>query len=312
MRNLGRLALSIGAAALIAGCGASQVPIGAASAMPQNAFVSAQGKKHSKTFGFTGSYQYFYVPKRVAKVTITASGGSGDTLYCQTGARGGMLKATIPVVPDEKLTIVVGAKSSCYGGGAYNGGGAPGYCGGCYSVSGGGGASDIREGGEALQDRVVVAGGGGGGGGYNGGGGGVGGGMRGGDGQNGFTSGPKRSRAHGGRGGTQDAGGNGGKGGANSACSGTNGTNGTLGAGGDGGSPDRNSSCPYSSEGGGGGGGGYYGGGGGGAAAGGAHGYSGGGGGGGGSSYAEPQATHVKDIKGAAAAGNGQIVISWR
>jgi hypothetical protein len=36
-----------------------------------------------------------------------------------------------------------------------------------------------------------------------------------------------------------------------------------------------------------------------------------GGGGGGGSSYIEPGATNVKDQKGAAPPGNGQIVISW-
>jgi hypothetical protein len=62
--------------------------------------------------------------------------------------------------------------------------------------------------------------------------------------------------------------------------------------------------------GGGGGGGGYYGGGGGGGGGGGEDGCPGGGGGGG-SSYVEPGATNVKDKKGAAPPGNGQIVISW-
>jgi len=80
------------------------------------------------------------------------------------------------------------------------------------------------------------------------------------------------------------------------SCSGGGGKSGTLGNGGYGGGD-----CFYSAKGGGGGGGTsssgpYY------ASA----------GGGGGSSYAEPQATHVRDKKGKAALGKGSVIISWR
>ncbi|NDB34846.1 MAG: hypothetical protein EB023_05775, partial [Flavobacteriia bacterium] len=73
---------------------------------------------------------------------------------------GGRTQATIPVSPGSTVFINVGGQGSTSVAG-WNGGGQP-Y--GCGCVGGGGGASDIRIGGNALANRAVVAGGGGGGG----------------------------------------------------------------------------------------------------------------------------------------------------
>jgi hypothetical protein len=302
-------------AVMLAGCGGSEPPIGAPGAISEP--NKAHDKKHSQTFSYVGAEQNFTVPKRITKVTVTASGASGGvegftTKYSNAGSGGlgGQITATIPVTPGETLYIFVGGAGD-YGGlyGGYNGGGEGGSAYSCSGICGwgGGGASDVRQGGDSLTDRVVVAGGGAGGGSYyNAGGyltGGYGGGKVGDAGEGSGGSG-------GGGGGTQSSGGSGGHGGRKGCCRGGGGASGAFGQGGSGGEDY----FQYFENGGGGGGGGYYGGGGGGG--GGAITYSsgpfyGGAGGGGGSSYAEPQATHVKDKKGAAASGNGQVVISW-
>jgi hypothetical protein len=67
----------------------------------------------------------------------------------------------LPVVPGERLAIFVGGTPSGPAGG-YNGGGSgvastSGYSG-YFDSYGGGGATDIREGGSALRDRILVAG----------------------------------------------------------------------------------------------------------------------------------------------------------
>lgn len=131
----------------------------------------------------------------------------------------------------------------------------------------GGGASDVRQGGDGLADRVLVVGGGGGaGGGFNryaaAGSGGKGGGSTGGSGSNGGGSYSSNRSGGGGAGGTQDAGGSGGIGGDCDYYSGYPGANGMLLDGGAGGQGGR---YYGTGPGGGGGGGGYYGGGGGGA-----------------------------------------------
>src|SRR6185437_4686491 len=71
---------------------------------------------HSKTFAFTGGPQIFNVPSGVTHVTITAFGAGSK------GARGGRVKATIPVLPGEPLTIFVGGEAAGSTGG-FNGGG---------------------------------------------------------------------------------------------------------------------------------------------------------------------------------------------
>ena len=192
---------------------------------------------------------------------VTANGAGNVSAQDNPGGLGGEAVSTIPVLAGQSLQVNVGGR----GGDATNSGSlpAPGGAGGSnggavggsptqpdsrYSPgAGGGGASDVRQAGTSLADRVVIGGGGGGGGGFEGGPGGAGGGTTGGDG-----SGP--GSAVGGKGGTQSAGGAGGVSSGDAAT----GADGSLGSGGAG------AGTVALNGGGGGGGGGYYGGGGGG------------------------------------------------
>lgn len=302
-----RYALPAVAVAALAGCGnvrgGTQPPIGAPGETPRIAI--------KQTFQFTGKEQQFTVPTGVTLVTITATGGHGGGRF---GGSPGRVKAKVPVQSGETLVVVVGGDAANKG---FNGGGA-GSTGDCRHCNGkwAGGASDVRQGGDELANRVIVAGGGGGTGayeysygrGYFDASGGAGGGLVAGPG----TTGESGLLGSGGGGGTQQAGGSGGNG-----CARTGqgaGANGAVGTGGDGGIQNR--------TGGGGGGGGYYGGGGGGSSGSGCNGGSSGsgsgtgypalaGGGGGGSSYIEPSATKMHNIQGYAVTGNGVVVIEW-
>jgi len=310
--EFGRCALNMGAAAaLLAGCGESQPPLATSGERLQ---LDGHG---TKTFSYSGAEQHFKVPRGVTQLKVVASGASGPTASSSgcgyEGGSGGLVKATIPVTPGEKLAVVVGGEgdsgSACgtSGKGGFNGGGNGGEGVSASNGTGGGGASDVREGGDTLLNRILVAGGGGGGGenlSYGAGRGGAGGRRVGGHGGSGYRC---SSDGHGGRGGTQIAGGRGGRGGRITCGDYTraaHGYPGGSGIGGDGG-------AGYYSGGGGGGGGGYYGGGGGGTGAENTFGSGGGGGGGGGSSLFESSATHVNSFRGKAPPGNGQITISW-
>src|SRR5690606_20990659 len=112
---------------------------------------------------------------------------------------GGRAQATVPVTAGETLHVYVGGMGQSLGTGASPGAGTGGWNGGgdvydfvtppnqSEGISGtGGGASDVRRGGD-LDGRLVVAGGGGGGGYY--GAGGAGGGL---DGANGSSSSASR------------------------------------------------------------------------------------------------------------------------
>ena len=276
-------------ALFLAGCdGSGQPPISAASQFgaPQTTNVSSAVATRPQyngrvTFTCTGSEQNFTVPAGVRHVTVRAYGASS-----RGSAGGGYVKATIPVTPGESLAVFVGGNSSGNAGG-FNGGGNGGAAPHGGPGNGGAGASDLRQGGSALANRVVVAGGEGGdsGGGFHAGG--AGGGLIGGSGA------PPKI---GGAGGSQSAGGAGGKVCGPFGCNG--GKSGTLGIGGNG------ESINLAAVAGGGGGGGYYGGGGGATAGG-----SDGGGGGGGSSYTEPSARNVINQQGGSTA--GLIIISW-
>jgi hypothetical protein len=255
----------------------------------------------SQTFDFTGAEQQFIVPAGVTQVTIQAwaaqggagqqvAGGSGD------GGNGGFVQATIAVTPGGTLFIYVGGRGgngvgTVGGAGGFNSGGRGGDGSFPGAGGGGGGASDVRRGGNTLNDRVVVAGAGGGGGSIVAGGDGGGGGdLSGGNGSNATTG------ATGGGGGTQAAGGTGGAGGVPAGPAGVAGGLGSGGAGGTG-----------SAVGGGGGGSGFFGGGGGQGAS---FGEGSSGGGGGGSSFTIPGATGVIHQQGART-GDGQVVISF-
>jgi len=252
----------------------------------------------SSNFFYTGSQQSFTVPAGVTQVTVGANGASGSGA---TAGLGGSVTATIPVLPGQILNVYVG------GIGGFNGSGASGGDG-CGSP--GGDASDVRQFGNGLAQRVVVAGGGGGGfcnNGFGGGNGGAGGGLTAAQGFNVNVGG--NGGGFGGLGGTQAAGGAGGSAGIG-AGNATAGGNGVLGFGGNGGAGDQSVGC--TGIGGSGGGSGYYGGGGGGGGAAdiGCVGGYGGGGGGGGSSYTEPSATNVTNSQGVWG-GNGTVSISW-
>lgn len=214
-----------------------------------------------KTFSYTGVEQSFIVPTGVTAIDVIARGGAGGGKPHGKG-RGGRVHAMLLVTPGETLAIFVGGAGSSSGGG-FNGGAIGGH-GGYDSGYGGGGASDVREGGDYLGDRILVAGGGGGQGGLFAfgrerhlyGTGGKGGGSTAGSGTNGSFTSSKYCGGGGGAGGTQSAGGKGGFGGECTLGSGNAGANGTLGIGGAGGQHGHGSGGGTNGGGGGGGGGG--------------------------------------------------------
>ena len=97
---------------------------------------------------FTSDGQ-FEVPANVTSLTVTLEGEKGQPYdeFKEPGS-GGTVKGELPVTPGETLHIRVG-----YGAGAGNA---------SINNQDGGGAVDIRQGGDTLHDRAVVAGAGGG------------------------------------------------------------------------------------------------------------------------------------------------------
>jgi hypothetical protein len=293
----------LGLASLISGCAGLPTSVNPAP-RTDDAWLPSRSSQF-KSFHYTGKPQLFKVPSNVTQVTIIADGaGGGSGTGYAPGGRGGHVHAVVPVQSNETLYVYVGGITNGSEGGFDGGGNAEdwGYCGGAF---GGGGASDVREGGQSLANRIVVAGGGGGAGGdlcgYTQGRGGAGGARTGERGQNASGTGG----GHGGSGGTQTQGGVGGNGGSGSFGNGQPGKPGKLGNGGAGGQAVCGGRCPA----GGGGGGGYYGGGGGGGG-----GYYGGSGGGagGGSSFVEPSALGSRMSRGSKNnTGNGYITIQW-
>jgi hypothetical protein len=290
---------------------------------PSNAGTAATG---NQIFKYTGKKQTFTVPRGVTMLTIAAYGASGGSIGSYAGGRGALVKAKIPVTPEESLSVFVGASGRIGSRRAFNGGGA-GAGTRHHHSSGGGGASDVRL---DTGVRILIAGGGGGAGAASGehlhrdpalrsaftgyGQGGDGGGKVADSGSEGAFGYYRAAGGDGGGGGSQTTGGSGGNGGSSSgSCSGRTGGSGARHVGGAGGS-----AC-YA--GGGGGGGGLYGGGGGGGSGltcgptyYGEYGYcawGGGGGGGGGSSFIEKSATTIQNLKGAAPPGDGRVEISW-
>jgi hypothetical protein len=302
-------AIVVGVAiALLAGCSGSQVPMAA-----PGANAGSDTLPHQRTFYYTGAKQSFKVPAGVTKLTVVALGAHGAG---KPEAFGGRVYAVIPVTPGETLVVYVGGNGSGTNGG-FNGGGSSAPFGSGEKGFGGGGASDVRQGGASLGDRIVVSGGAGGAGeaiSHGADTGGKGGGEIGGTGGCGLGSGRSgycsSYGGFGGNGGTQSAGGQGGAGGKCFVGSGTQGGDGALGVGGNGSAGGSGSGPVFP---GGGGGGGYYGGGGGGSGCAYNSYYGGGGGGGGGSSYAERKAKDVRFWRGwKLSAHNGLVVLSWQ
>lgn len=214
------------------------------------------------SFPYTGDYYRWIAPfdANFGFSLWGAQGGDakyGSTIYT-AGGKGGYVTKYIALTEGQVVYIYPGGQGASSNdaninavvAGGYNGGG-NGYDGSTTAIrgAGGGGATDIRVGGNALSDRVLVAGGGAGGSSYTSYGTktpGVGGGTAGGDGATGTYG---TTSAYNGKGGTS------GGGGSKGTLCGVGGSNGSLGAGGNG---------ETSANGSAGGGGGYYGGGGGG------------------------------------------------
>lgn len=231
----------------------------------------------STTFAFTGAEQTWIVPAGITSITVDSYGAQGGANWVNNTNFGGHVQATLAVTPGTMIYVYVGEQPTTVTGG-WNGGGF-GETGGL----GGGGASDIRIGGNTLNDRMIVAGAGGGGGYWNSQHviGGAGGGLIGANGSR-----IDYATAPGGEGGTQTGSGNG-------TCASTNNPicTGSFGIGGN----PANCGCEGY-----GGGGGWWGG----AASGNCR------GGGGGSSYTDPSATNVTHNQGVRA-GNGEIIITY-
>jgi hypothetical protein len=257
----------------------------------------------SKTYGYSGEWKKFEVPKGVKILEVTLKGAGSGT------RAGGLVTGKMKVDPSDALWIMVGQAgdlrhgtgdrtggNNAFGGGAAGGDGKGTGTGG----NGGGGASAIRL--NTRDGRIrAVAGGAGGSGGGTAAVGGQGGAKTGEWGENG-TGEPEVSEAA--TGGTQTQGGKGGTSSIGSAYFGERGDNSKLGRGG------KGSSGPAQADrvnGGGGGGGGYYPGGGGAA---GRIGYSPATGGGGGSNYGGGLYTY-SSTRGTGGTGDGQVVISW-
>ena len=109
-------------------------------------------------FAYTGAPQTWTVPYGVTSATFNLYGAQGHGFGPGSAARGGeggWAKKTFSVTPNTQIIVRVGGEGGTWTGG-FNGGG--------YGARGGGGATDIRIGGDSLADRVLIAGGGGGGG----------------------------------------------------------------------------------------------------------------------------------------------------
>jgi hypothetical protein len=151
-----RHALGLSAAgALLVGCalqqGNAQPPMGAP--------IAPGATSGQRTFHYTGTKQQFTVPAHVTEITVVAHGGNGAGQGGKDIGYGGRVYARLPVKPGERLVIYVGGNASGSSGG-YNGGGngGGGQCRSGCAGYGGGGASDIRSGGDRADDRILVVG----------------------------------------------------------------------------------------------------------------------------------------------------------
>lgn len=109
----------------------------------------------SADFGCTHAAVDWTVPAGVSSVDVVASGASGSAASPHPGGGGARVTGTLPVTAGETLHVRVGCSDG------FNGGGQTGALDGSGN---GGGATDVRQGGDALANRVVTAAGGGGGG----------------------------------------------------------------------------------------------------------------------------------------------------
>ena len=135
----------------------------------QNAYLENRSSV-SYGYSYTGDYEKFYVPA-TGIYTLETWGAQGGHRGSNNGGKGAYSKADMYLVKGEVLYIYVGGSGSTTTKDGlkkgYNGGG---HTVGYYTTGGvwhettntyGGGATDIRYGGNTLYNRVLVAGGGG-------------------------------------------------------------------------------------------------------------------------------------------------------
>jgi hypothetical protein len=129
---------------------------GASNVVMAQSFCTAQQTSH--LFSYTGAEQTLVIPAGVTNATVLiegAQGGSGGGPLAGLGGQGSVVEGSLVVTPGSTLYVYVGGQGTVFNGAALGGNVAGGI---------GGGASDIRVGGNAVVNRVAVAGGGGGGG----------------------------------------------------------------------------------------------------------------------------------------------------
>ncbi|KIL80744.1 DNRLRE domain-containing protein [Bacillus badius] len=107
------------------------------------------------TFNYTGAPQQFTVPGNATKIKVELWGAQGGDAPAGT-YMGAKASGDLVVTPGEVLRVYVGGKPTANYIGGWNGGGK----GAVDKPYGGGGATDIRRGGSALENRLAVAGGG--------------------------------------------------------------------------------------------------------------------------------------------------------
>src|SRR5690606_25028833 len=128
-------------------------------------------KGYSQTYTYTGSVQTVTLPAGNYEIEMWGANGGGTTgananaNVPKLGGIGGYAKGNMTLTTSTSVNIYVGGKGATEAlnvAGGFNGGGNSGGGTGVSGVCGsGGGASDIRIGGNALTDRQIVAGGGG-------------------------------------------------------------------------------------------------------------------------------------------------------
>ena len=128
-----------------------------------NKILTLTAKFQSKTsYNYTGSVQKWLCTESGTYKLTVAGAGNGNTQH-----GGGLMIGTMYIEAGTLLYVYVGGSGELaangYAAGGFNGGGGGTSVSAADNVHGGAGATDIRVGGNSLDDRVIVGGGGGGG-----------------------------------------------------------------------------------------------------------------------------------------------------
>lgn len=129
--------------------------------------VVIQGSIFDSIFNFTGAEQIFEVPNGVSSLSIVVKGAQGNQNGMGiSGGLGGIAEGELNVNSGDLFYVYVGQGGIMSTSGGFNGGGNAGLSP-CTQANagGGGGATDIRFGGNSINDRIIVGAGGGGAGG---------------------------------------------------------------------------------------------------------------------------------------------------